>query len=289
MMFDRNDMCWCGSGLKYKKCHLEFDEKLEGFKKEGYMVPSRKLIKTKNQIEGIIRSAKINNGLLDLVSENIKEGMTTQEIDDLAYNYTISQGGVPATLNYGGFPKSICTSVNNEVCHGIPSKEVILKNGDIINVDATTNLDGYYSDASRMFMIGRVSTEAEILVAAARECLQRGLNAVKPWGFLGDLGAAIQEYAEGKGYSVVRHFGGHGVGLSIHEEPFVSHVGRRGKGMILVPGMIFTIEPMINAGSYKVYTDENNGWTALTEDGSLSAQWEHTVLVTEEGVRIISA
>lgn len=288
-MLNRNEPCWCGSGLKYKKCHLEFDKKLISLKEKGYVVPTRDIIKTKEQIEGIKESAKINNGLLDLISVNIKEGMTTQEIDDMAYNYTISNGGTPAPLNYEGFPKSICTSVNSEVCHGIPSKDVILKRGDIINVDATTILNGYYSDASRMFMIGEVSEEARKLVEVTKECLKIGLEAVKPWGFLGDVGAAIQEHAESNGYSVVRDYGGHGVGLSMHEEPFVSHVGKRGTDMILVPGMIFTIEPMINAGGYELYIDEDDDWTAVTEDGSLSAQWEHTILVTENGTEIISA
>ncbi|OOM07300.1 methionine aminopeptidase [Clostridium saccharobutylicum] len=287
-MLNRNDLCWCKSGLKYKNCHLEFDKKLSDLKRKGHIVPTKDLIKTKEQIEGIKKSAKINNGLLDLISENIKEGMTTEEIDKLAYDYTISMGGIPADLNYDGFPKSICVSINNEVCHGIPSKDVIFKSGDIVNVDATTILNGYYSDASRMFMIGEVSEEARNLVQVTKECLNKGLEEVKPWGFLGDIGAAIQEYAESNGYSVVREFGGHGVGLDIHEDPFVFHFGKRGTDMVLAPGMVFTIEPMINAGSHEIFIDENNGWTALTADGYLSAQWEHTVLVTEEGMEIIS-
>ncbi|OOM75300.1 methionine aminopeptidase [Clostridium puniceum] len=288
MMLNRNDLCWCKSGLKYKKCHLEFDEKLDRLRRKGHIVPTRNLIKTKDQIEGIKKSAKINNGILDLISEKIKEGMATEDIDKLAYDYTISNGAIPATLNYEGYPKSICVSINNEVCHGIPSKEVILKRGDIVNVDVTTILNGYYSDASRMFMIGEVNEEAKKLVQVTKECLKKGLQAVKPWGFLGDIGAVIQEHAESNGYSVVREFGGHGVGLDIHEEPFVFHFGKRGTDMVLVPGMVFTIEPMINAGNYEVFIDENNGWTALTVDGSLSAQWEHTVLVTENGVEVIS-
>jgi methionyl aminopeptidase len=288
MKVNRNDLCWCESGLKYKNCHLEFDEKLSDLKRKGHIVPTRNLIKTKAQIEGIRKSAEINNGLLDLISENIKEGMTTEEINKLAHEYTVSNGGIPATLNYDGFPKSICISINNVVCHGIPSKDVILKNGDIVNVDATTILNGYYSDASRMFMIGEVDEEAKKLVEVTKECLNRGLEAVKPWGFLGDIGAAIQEYAESNGYSVVREFGGHGVGLDIHEEPFVCHLGKRGTGMVLVPGMVFTIEPMINAGSNEIFIDEDDGWTVLTDDDSLSAQWEHTVLVTEEGIEIIA-
>lgn len=288
MKLNRNDLCWCKSGLKYKNCHLEFDKKLNDLKRRGYIVPTKKLIKTKEQIEGIKKSAEINSGLLDLIGENIKEGMTTEEIDKLAYDYTKSKGGIPADLNYEGFPKSICVSINNEVCHGIPSNDVILKSGDIVNVDATTMLNGYYSDASRMFMIGEVNEDAKRLVQVSKECLNKGLEAVKPWGFLGDIGAAIQEHAESNGYSVVREFGGHGVGLDVHEEPFVFHFGRRGTGMVLAPGMVFTIEPMINAGSHEIFIDENDGWTTLTADGSLSAQWEHTVLVTENGIEIIS-
>lgn len=183
MILNRNELCWCKSGLKYKNCHLEFDRKLINLKRKGYIVPTKNLIKTKEQIEGIKKSAEINNGLLDLISENIKEGMTTEEIDKLAYDYTISKGGIPADLNYDGFPKSICISINNEVCHGIPRKDVILKNGDIVNVDATTILNGYYSDASRMFMIGEVNEEARNLVQVAKECLNKGLEAVKPWDF----------------------------------------------------------------------------------------------------------
>jgi methionyl aminopeptidase len=267
---------------------MEFDGRLDKLKRKGCIVPTRDLIKTKNQIEGIKKSAEINNSLLDLISNNIKEGMSTEEIDKLAYDYTTSNGGIPATLNYDGYPKSICVSINNEVCHGIPSKEVILKSGDIVNVDVTTILNGYYSDASRMFMIGEVNEEAKKLVQVTKECLNKGLEAAKPWGFLGNIGAVIQEHAESNGYSVVREFGGHGVGLDIHEEPFVFHFGRSGTDMVLAPGMIFTIEPMINAGSHEIIIDENDGWTALTADGSLSAQWEHTILVTEDGIEVIS-
>ncbi|WBW96329.1 methionyl aminopeptidase [Oceanirhabdus sp. W0125-5] len=289
MSLIRNDKCWCGSGIKYKKCHMEFDEKLERLKKKGYEVPTRAMIKNHEQIEGIRESAKINNALLDLISKNIKEGMSTEEINTLAHEYTISHGGIPADLNYNGFPKSLCTSINDEVCHGIPSKEVILKNGDIINVDVTTILNGFFSDASRMFKIGEVSEEARRLVEVTKECLYKGIESIKPWqSSLGDIGEAIQNHAESNGCSVVREFGGHGVGLAIHEEPFVSHYGKRGTGMILVPGMVFTIEPMINSGSRKVFIDADNGWTAFTADGSLSAQWEHTIHVTEDGVEIIS-
>ncbi len=288
MKINRNDNCWCGSGKKYKKCHAEFDEKYEALKRQGFLMPPRDIIKNKEQIEGIKKSAKINNEILDLVGEKIKEGMSTADIDKIVYDYTISQGAIPAPLNYGGFPKSVCTSINEEVCHGIPDENIILKSGDIINVDVSTIKDGYFSDASRMYMIGEVSNEAKRLVEVSKECLQKGIEAVKPWGFLGDIGAAVQEHAEKNGYSVVREFGGHGVGLQFHEDPFVAHVGRKGEGMVLVPGMTFTIEPMINEGKYEVFVDADNDWTAITEDGSLSAQWEHMILVTEDGIEILA-
>lgn len=288
MKMNRNDHCWCGSGLKYKKCHMNFDEKYERLKEEGYEMPSRDIIKTPEQIEGIKKSAEITKGALDLVAEKIHEGMSTEEINTIVHNYTIEKGGIPAPLNYQGFPKSVCTSINEEVCHGIPDENIILRSGDIINVDVSTILDGYFSDSSRMFMIGDVSEEAKKLVEVTKECLYKGIEAVKPWGFLGDIGAAIQEHAEAHGYSVVRDFGGHGVGLEFHEEPFVYHFGNKGEGMILVPGMVFTIEPMINAGGYSLFVDADNDWTAITDDGSLSAQWEHQILVTEDGVEIIS-
>lgn len=264
------------------------EEKMSFYKSKGHRVPSKKMIKNTEQIDGIRRSAAINNAVLDLVSENIRVGMNTEDINSLVYNYTVAHGAVPAPLNFQGFPKSVCTSVNDEVCHGIPDCNVILRDGDIVNVDVSTILDGYFSDASRMFMIGDVSAQGKKLVRVAHECLEKGLRAVKPWGFLGDVGAAVQEHAEKNGYSVVREFGGHGVGLKFHEEPFVSHTGRKGSGMVLVPGMIFTIEPMINMGSKKIFIDEENDWTVLTDDGMLSAQWEYTVLVTETGAEVLA-
>jgi methionyl aminopeptidase len=288
MNIGRNDKCWCKSGLKYKRCHLEFDEKLESLKLKGFEVPSQDMIKNKEQINGIRESAKINNAVLDHVAENIKEGMSTEEIDKLVYDYTISRGAIPAPLNFEGFPKSVCTSINEEICHGIPSKDIILKSGDIVNVDVSTIFNGYYSDASRMFMIGDVSNKAKKLVEVSKECLIKGVEAVKPWGFLGDIGAAVQEHAEKNGYSVVRDFGGHGVGIQFHEEPFVPHVGKKGEGVVLAPGMIFTIEPMINEGSPELFVDEENDWTAITEDGLLSSQWEYTILVTEDGIEILA-
>ena len=287
-MLNRNDVCWCGSNLKYKKCHLNFDEKLLEFKRKGVIIPPREIIKNKEQIEGIRESGKINTAALDLVASKIKAGMSTEEIDTLIHDFTVSKGAIPAPLNYEGFPKSCCTSINDEVCHGIPDKNIILKDGDIINVDVSTIYNGYFSDASRMFMIGNVHPDVEKLVKVSKECLDLGLQAAKPWGFLGDVSEAVQKHAESNGYSVVREFGGHGVGLEFHEDPFVSHVGKKGTDMLLVPGMVFTIEPMINMGKRYIFVDEENDWTALTEDGYPSSQWEYTVLITEDGTEILT-
>ena len=288
MTIDRNAPCWCGSGKKYKKCHLTLDEKIKAYELKGYEVPPREIIKSEADIAGMKKAAAINDAVLDLVGEKICAGMSTEEINTLVHNYTIEHGGIPAPLDYDGYPKSVCVSINNVVCHGIPSLDTILKEGDIVNVDVTTIVDGYFADASRMYMIGKVSEEAERLVRVAKECMEKGIEAIKPWGFLGDIGAAVQEHAEKNGYSIVIDLGGHGIGKIFHEEPFVPHVGVRGEGMLLVPGMTLTVEPMVNAGGYEVYIDEEDGWTVYTEDDSLSAQWEHTILITETGVEIIA-
>ncbi len=284
----RNDVCWCGSGMKYKKCHYNFDSKLEQAEREGHEVPGHDLIKTPEQIEGIKKSAAINIAVLDYVGEHIRAGITTEEIDKWVYDETVKRGGIPAPLNYEGFPKSVCTSLNDEVCHGIPSKDIVLKDGDIINVDCSTILDGYFSDSSRMYLIGDVSEEKKKLVQVAKECLDVGLKEVKPWGFLGDMGQAINDYAEEHGYTLVREIGGHGIGLEFHEEPWVSYVSKRGTEMMMVPGLVFTIEPMVNMGKADIYEDDENGWTIYTEDGKPSAQWEIQVLVTEDGYEILS-
>ena len=284
----RNDVCWCGSGMKYKKCHYNFDSKLEQAEREGHEVPGHDLIKTPGQIEGIKKSAAINIAVLDYVGEHIRAGITTEEIDKWVYDETVKRGGIPAPLNYEGFPKSVCTSLNDEVCHGIPSKDIVLKDGDIINVDCSTILDGYFSDSSRMYLIGDVSEEKKKLVQVAKECLDVGLKEVKPWGFLGDMGQAINDYAEEHGYTIVREIGGHGIGLEFHEEPWVSYVSKRGTEMMMVPGLVFTIEPMVNMGKADIYEDDENGWTIYTEDGKPSAQWEIQVLVTEDGYEILS-
>lgn len=284
----RNSSCWCGSGQKYKSCHMAFDQKISDYKRKGSIVPSHKLIKTHEQIEGIRKAGELNTQILDMVDSLIRPGISTEAINQLVHNQTVKLGGIPAPLNYEGFPKSVCTSINEVVCHGIPSKDRILKEGDIINVDVTTILDGYYGDASRMYCIGKVAPEAERLVSITKESLELGLKEAKPWGYLGDVGAAIAEYIYANGYSVVRDIGGHGVGIDFHEEPWVSHIGKRGTDMLLVPGMVFTIEPMINAGKEEVYQDEEDGWTIYTQDGSLSAQWEYTVLITEDGHEVLT-
>ena len=283
-----NKPCWCGSGKKYKKCHKSFDEKLHLLKMQGKIVPDRSLIKTPAQIEKIRLSADLNTAVLDAVAAQIHAGMSTQEIDDIVYTYTTEHGGIPAPLNYEGFPKSVCTSINNQICHGIPSEDDILMDGDIVNVDVSTILDGYFSDASRMFMIGDVPENARRLVEVTKECVELGLAEAKPWGYLGDIGEAVNTHAKANGYSVVRDIGGHGVGLEFHEDPFVSYVTRRGTEMVLAPGMMFTIEPMINEGTYEYDVDEENGWTVYTRDDSLSAQIEYMVLITETGAEVLT-
>lgn len=284
----RNNLCWCGSQIKYKKCHAEFDDRIKSYKAQGHIVPPRNIIKTSEQISKIRESGKINIAVLDHIAKNIGAGITTEDIDALVYKKTIELGGVPAQLGYKGFPKSVCTSVNDQVCHGIPSKDVVLRNGDIINVDVSTNYKGYFSDSSRMFCIGDVDETKEKLVRVIGECIELGLKQVQPWSFLGDMGQAIHEHAMSNGYSVVREVGGHGIGLAFHEEPWVSYVSKKNTDMLMVPGMIFTIEPMLNMGTDKIFLDQKNGWTIYTADGKLSAQREIMVLVTNEGHEILA-
>ena len=284
----RNDACWCGSGKKYKSCHAAFDDKLAAYQLKHIPVPNHKLIKTPEQLEGIRKAGKLNTAILDMVAENIKAGMSTDDINTLVHNYTVEHGGIPAPLGYQGFPKSVCTSVNDAICHGIPDPNQILQDGDIINVDVSTILNGYFSDASRMFMIGDVNPDMQRLVQVTKECMEIGIAAAQPWKQLGDVGAAIQEHAEKNGFSVVRDLCGHGVGMQFHEEPDVEHFGRRGTGMMIVPGMTFTIEPMINMGTYEVFIDDADGWTVCTDDGLPSAQWENMILITENGNEILT-
>ena len=289
MHIDINSNCWCGSGKKYKDCHFEFDRKLSKMSKNYKMiVPPRDLIKTEKDILGIKEAAKINTLVLDEVAKIIREGITTEEINTLVHNKTIELGGIPAPLNYNGFPKSVCTSVNDVVCHGIPNSKQVLKNGDIINVDCTTILNGYYADASRMFVVGEVSDEVLNLINVTKESMDLVVKNLKPFQTVGDIGYIISKHIHKYGYSIVREIGGHGVGNDFHEEPFVAHIGKKDEGMILVPGMVFTIEPMVNMGKRHVYLDDRDDWTIYTADGSLSAQWEYTVLMGEDGLEVIA-
>nr|WP_313978889.1 type I methionyl aminopeptidase [uncultured Prevotella sp.] len=283
--------------LKKKRWHClpgqeptEMDLKIMALEKKGKLVPTRDMIKTPEQIEGIRKSGIVNTGCLDAVAEAIHAGMNTQEIDDICMQYCKDHNAIPACLNYEGYPKSVCTSINEVVCHGVPKKEDVLQEGDIINVDMTTIVDGYYADASRMFIIGKTTPEKERLVRVAKECLEIGAEAAKPYSFVGDIGHAIQKHAEKNGYGVVRDLCGHGVGIEFHEQPDIVHYGHRGTGMLLVPGMVFTIEPMINMGTWKVFIDAEDpyGWEVITGDEKPSAQWEHTFVMTEHGLEILT-
>ena len=234
---------------------------------------------------------RLQNPTNDAVAAKIAECKNTQDIDDIVVKFCKDNNCNPTCLNYEGFPKAVCTSINEVVCHGIPKEEDVLEPGDIVNVDITIDKDGFYGDASRMFIIGGKTTpEKEELVRVTKECLEIGMAAAKPYGFVGDIGHAIQKYAEKHHYGVVRDLCGHGVGLAMHEEPEVCHFGHRGEGMLLVPGMTFTIEPMINMGTWKVYLDADDpyGWEIITGDEKPSAQWEHTLLMTENGVEILA-
>ena len=284
----RNDACWCGSGKKYKKCHADFDERLEELYLQGECVPPRSLIKTDADIERIKESAKVNIGALDVVAQNICEGCTTEDIDDWVHDYTFDNGAIPAPLDYEGFPKSCCTSVNDVVCHGIPSPDCVLHAGDIVNVDCSTIKDGYFSDSSRMFIIGEVSKEVTKFVETVKKSINVALTQVKPWFCLHDMAGELQKYVEAQGYNVVREYGGHGIGKEFHEEPWVTHTIHNGQNMIMPPGMCFTIEPMVNMGKYKIKDRASDGWTVRTKDGSLSAQWEIQLVVTETGYEILT-
>ncbi len=288
----RNDLCWCGSGKKYKKCHLAFDEKIDSIKfikNKGQIRPQHKLINNAADIEGIKKAAVINSGALDLAGSMVKEGVSTLEINDAVHEFILSHGAHPSCLGFENFPKSICISVNDVVCHGIPSKKEILKSGDILNIDITTDLEGYFADASRMFQVGEISFEAERLIKVTREIMEAGIAAAKPWHFVGDIGAACSKMARANGYSVVTDLGGHGCGKNFHQDPFVSHDCNAETGMLLVPGMSLTVEPMINAGRKQVNVDKSDNWTVRTADGSLSAQWEKTILITETGVEVLAS
>ncbi len=266
----------------------DMDKKVLAAQKAGHTVPSRNLIRTPEEIDGIRRSGDVNTALLDMVGQEIREGLSTGELDDMVYQFTKDHNGIPADLGYEGFPKSCCISIDNVVCHGIPDHNTFFKPGQIVNVDVTTIVDGYYADASRMFIIGETTPEKKRLVDVTLDCLHVGMEAAKPYSYVGDIGFAIQCHAQANGYSVVRELCGHGVGLKFHEDPEVPHYGKPGTGMLLVPGMVFTIEPMINMGSREVHFSREDGWTVTTRDGMPSAQWEHTLLMTDHGLEILT-
>ena len=284
----RNDDCWCGSGKKYKKCHRDFDEHLEELADQGFELLPRSLLKSPADIAGIKASAAVNVGALDYVAEHIGIGTTTEEIDRWVYDYCIQHDAIPADLNYEGFPKSVCTSINEVVCHGIPSPDVVLREGDIVNVDMSTIKNGYFSDSSRMFCIGKVDPEWKRLVDVTYDSVQAGLDAVKPWVHLGDVSAAVNKVATDAGFTVVREFGGHGIGLEFHEDPWVGFNEKPGTGPLLIPGMCFTIEPMVNMGAQEIDMTDPNGWTVRTADGLPTAQWEVQIVITETGYELLS-
>ena len=278
----RNDPCPCGSGRKYKKCCQGKSTAPKVDLRQEYEQKHRIRFKTPAQIDGIRKAGELTVATLDLVAGEIRPGITTDYINTLVHEFTINHQATPAPLNYRGFPKSVCTSVNDEICHGIPDDR-ILKDGDIVNVDVTPILNGYYADANKTFFVGTPGKDAVKIVNVARECLKKGMAMARPGNTTGDIGWAIQSYAEENGCSVVREFVGHGVGLGFHEPPQILHYGKRGQGIELLPSMVFTIEPMINLGKCFLHILDND-WTAVTDDGKLSAQFEQTVLITDVGM-----
>lgn len=284
---NRNSLCWCGSEIKYKKCHYNIDQRVKQYQLKGFRVPKRKLLLNENEINGVKLSGELNTSILDFISDKLYVGMTTAEIDRLIYRETLKLGGQPATLDFNGYPKSLCTSINDQVCHGIPSEKTTLKEGDIINIDVSTIYNGFYSDSARVFGIGSVNDNAKKLIEVSKESIEVGLESVIPWTSMRNIGESISSFVENHGYSIASGIGGHGIGLQFHEEPFVSYE-KSGTDMLLVPGMIFTIEPAVNRGGSEVFEDASNGWTIYTDDRSLSAQWEVTVLVTETGYEVLA-
>ncbi len=246
-------------------------------------------IKSAAELDKMRVAGRLAAEVLEMIEPHVQVGVTTGELDQICHRYiTETQGAIPAPLNYHGFPRSICTSVNEVVCHGIPSDTKKLKNGDIVNIDVTVIKDGYHGDTSIMVGVGDVAPHAQRLIKVTQECLYRAVELVKPGTTLGDIGATIQEHAEKNYYSVVREYCGHGIGRVFHEDPQVLHYGRKGTGLVLEPGMTFTIEPMINAGRRHTRLNAKDGWTVTTKDGRLSAQWEHTLAVTDDGCEILT-
>jgi len=287
MKIGRNDPCPCGSGKKYKKCCMGKENSAKNADvKEDYVKKYNIKLKEKSDIEAIKVAGRLAVKTLEIVEPYIKAGVKTDDINTLVHEFTVRNGAIPAPLNYRGYPKSVCISINEVICHGIPDSRV-LKEGDIVNIDVTPVLNGYYADANKTFFVGQPSSDAKKIVNVARESLKAGRAMVRPGRKIGDIGWAIQTYAESHGCSVVREFVGHGVGFDFHEAPQVPHYGTKGKGITLVPGMVFTIEPMINLGKRELHILDD-GWTAVTDDGSLSAQFEQTYHVTEYGFEVLT-
>lgn len=290
-MIGRNDLCWCGSGNKWKKCHYPKMSPTNTSAKDitnEYLTKYNIIIKNEEQIRGIRESCRLAATILDATCAMAKEGVMTQELNDFAHQLHLKAGATPAPLHYGAppFPKSICTSLNEVICHGIPN-QTPLKSGDILNIDVTCILNGYYGDCSRMITIGDVSPEKQLVIDVSYDCLMKSIAELKPGIPINQIGETIESYATSKGCSVVNLFVGHGVGVHFHENPQVSHHRNQNK-TLLVPGMTFTIEPMINAGVRDAVIDKMDKWTARTKDGKPSAQWEHTVLITDSGHEVLT-
>jgi methionyl aminopeptidase len=293
-MIGRNDSCWCGSGQKWKKCHFPKLSPAQALitptnnLKKDYLRKYHILIKSPEQIEKIRATCHLASEILDATCALAKAGVTTQELNDYAHHLHLEAGAIPAPLHYGSppFPKSICTSVNEVICHGIPN-QTPLQEGDILNIDVTCILHGYYGDCSRMITIGQPNSERQLVVDVSYECLMRSITILKPGIPLSKIGEIIEDYANSQGCSVVNQFVGHGVGVEFHEGPQIPH-HRNQNSILLLPGMTFTIEPMINAGVREAIIDSKDHWTARTKDGRASAQWEHTILITDDGHEILT-
>jgi methionyl aminopeptidase len=282
----RNDTCPCGSGLKYKKCCLRKKAHSKDNLSLNYARKYGIRLKTTEDIDGIRKTGRLVLDTLDLVESEIRPGITSDYINTLTHEFTLKNNAIPAPLNYKKFPKSVCVSINDVVCHGVPDNR-ILQDGDIVNVDVTPVLNGYYADANKTFFVGKPGPDALKIVNVAKQCLKTGIDAVRPGNTIGDLGWMIQQKAESNNCSVVQEYVGHGIGFEFHEAPQVMHYGNRGEGIPMVPGMVFTVEPMINLGKRDLHV-LNDGWTAVTNDGSLSAQFEQTIVVTENGVESLT-
>jgi len=288
-MITRNDLCWCGSGKKWKKCHFpDLEPQSQTSLSELYLKKYGILLKTKEQIQGIRRACKLAALILDKTCTMAKSEVTTNALNAYAHQLHLEAGAIPAPLGYGDppFPKSICTSLNDVICHGIPD-DIPLKEGDILNIDVTCILDGYYGDCSRMVSVGKIDDEKQKVMDVSYECLMRSLAILKPGIMVFEIGNVIESYATGQGCTVVNQFVGHGTGIHFHEPPQIPHHYNQIK-IPLVAGMTFTIEPMINAGIRSGYVDQKDHWTARTVDGKPSAQWEHTLLITDEGYEILT-